>query len=89
MGRIGCPETSVENYHYMLRNFTERRSMNSVCTVTVSWPNRDRIVTEPWPIVTVSWSYSDHTVTVSWPYRDRIVTEPWSNRDLSWPERDR
>jgi hypothetical protein len=38
MGRIGCPETSVENYHWTLRTFTEeRRSMNSIWTVTWTW----------------------------------------------------
>jgi len=26
MGRIGCPETSAENYHYMLRNSPEEGS---------------------------------------------------------------
>ena len=25
MGPIGCPETSVHNYHYTLRNFPEER----------------------------------------------------------------
>jgi hypothetical protein len=26
MGLIGCPETSVRNYHYLLRNNLEERS---------------------------------------------------------------
>jgi hypothetical protein len=26
MGRISCPETSVRNYHYSLRNNPEKRS---------------------------------------------------------------
>jgi hypothetical protein len=26
MGPIGCPETSVRNYHYLLRKKTEKRS---------------------------------------------------------------
>jgi hypothetical protein len=26
LGKIGCPETSVRNYHHMLRNITEERS---------------------------------------------------------------
>ena len=25
-GSVGCPETSVRNYHYLLRNVTEQRS---------------------------------------------------------------
>jgi hypothetical protein len=28
MGPIGCPETSVRNYHYSLRNDPEQRSSN-------------------------------------------------------------
>jgi len=32
MGPIGCPETSVRNYHYWLRNSLEERS--SVSTVS-------------------------------------------------------
>jgi len=28
MGLIGCPETSVRNYHYTLRNNPEERSSN-------------------------------------------------------------
>ena len=31
MGTIGCPETSLRNYHYSLRNNSEERSSQSVC----------------------------------------------------------
>jgi len=31
MGPTGCPETSVINYHYSLRNDPEERSSRSVC----------------------------------------------------------
>jgi hypothetical protein len=30
MGRIGCPETLVRKYHYMLRNIPEKRSCEYV-----------------------------------------------------------
>jgi len=33
MGAMGCPETSVRNYHYWLRNNPEERS-------SLSWPNQ-------------------------------------------------
>jgi hypothetical protein len=32
MGPIGCPETSVQNYHYSLRNNREERSSHLKCT---------------------------------------------------------
>jgi len=31
MGPIGCPEASVRNYHYSLRNNPEARSFNLLC----------------------------------------------------------
>jgi len=65
MGRIGCPETSVENYHYMLRNFTERRPMNSVCTVTVSWSYRDHTVMVSWPNRELTVTYRDLNMIVN------------------------
>jgi hypothetical protein len=34
MGQTGCPETSVGNYHYSLRNSPERRSSQSLKTQT-------------------------------------------------------
>jgi len=30
MGPIGCPDTSVRNYHYSLRNDPEKRSAQDV-----------------------------------------------------------
>jgi hypothetical protein len=31
MGKIGCPETSVRNYHYTLRNIPEERRSQVFC----------------------------------------------------------
>jgi hypothetical protein len=37
MGPIGCPETSVRNYHYSLRNNSEERSSHLLRGGGVNW----------------------------------------------------
>jgi hypothetical protein len=47
MGPIGCPETSVRNYHYSLRNNPEERSsqMSNISCYTLQVPLGERIYT--------------------------------------------
>ena len=36
MGPISCPETSVRNYHYTLRNNTEQRSYHLKASLNIA-----------------------------------------------------
>jgi hypothetical protein len=39
MGRIGCPEKSVRNYHYSLRNNPEEGSCILLVLMAETWNN--------------------------------------------------
>ena len=47
MGPIGCPETSVRNYHYLLRNSPEGRSSHLLCGGSLKW-RKMRLRTQCW-----------------------------------------
>jgi len=41
MGPIGCPETSVRNYHYSLRDIPEECGSHGVGVYTLFWAEFD------------------------------------------------
>jgi hypothetical protein len=51
MGPIGCPETSVRNYHYSLRNNPEERSSQMVTVHFPYLPDLKYIIITKWILV--------------------------------------
>jgi hypothetical protein len=69
MGPICCPETSVRNYHYSLRNSPEERS--------------SPMVTVHFPIFTGFNTYNNHKIDIGWLFPGGKVAVVWSWQVIS------